>query len=78
MERNEIKKIFEPYYSSLNIYKCKLVEIIIILNDKDNTQLNLMYNDQIQYIDISNNYIAFGGFMINNYNIIKDIKVKFR
>lgn len=76
MDRQKIIKIFEPYYSSLDIYKCKLLEIIITLND-DN-KLTLMYNQETQFIDIAPSHVAFGGVMFHDYNSIKDIQVKFR
>ena len=76
MDRQKIIEIFKPYYSSLDIYKCKLLEITIILSDGN--KLTLMYNQKEQFIDIAPSHVAFGDVMFHDYDSIKDIQVKFR
>ena len=79
MERIEIENLFKE--NGVNdecswVYKCRLVEIKILL--KDGTKLNLLYGDRIEYIDISDNYVGLGSFLINPISNIERMEVEFR
>ena len=77
IKRSQVLDLFNNCnHECLNIYHAQLVEIKLIL--KDGTNLNLLYGENIQYIDISDNYLGLGSFIIKPYENIIFMKVEFR
>ena len=78
MKKEDIKKIFEDknICDSSWMYKCCLTDLKITM--KDGSEINMLYNESdLQYIDFSDDdYIGFGGLLINPYENIKDIEVR--
>lgn len=80
MKKEDIKKVFKKNILKTSVswmYHCYLLELKITM--KDGSEINMLYNEnEKQYIDFSDDdYIGFGGLLINPYENIKDIEVKF-
>ena len=80
LEKQQIIELFDysDYANNSELetmYQCKLVEIQLEM--LDGTDLKLLYNDSVQFIDISYD-IGLGNFLISPSKNIKSMQVEFR
>ena len=79
MNKEKIKAIFEEKSVNGNSWMlhCYLTEIAITM--KDGSEITMLYDDEVQYIDLTDDdYVGFGPLLINPYDNIQDIEIKWR